>query len=331
MPCQLAAKYTQMSEPRRHHYLARSYQKRFTDDGTEDGQLWRYDIEKREMRQLRPVNTAVEKEFNTLTFEDGTKDRTMESILCEFEGAAVPIIDKLERREPLTMEERDRLAHIVAVQRVRGPSFAVDAARVVEFYTGTHLKMLLGDPARAAVEIKRYQEATGESLDIAPEKLSEFVASDRFKVIGNRNASLRNMLSVASPTAGDFQQMDWQFCYAPAGSEFITSDQPFHIVPPPEDDGRPSLRGVGHRTPGTRKVFPLSPRVCLVMFDKGEQTQYADTTAEAVRSINVGIAYEAFRFVIGRNEGEVRAAVGFLEKAECERGLRWGGGKLTMN
>ncbi len=67
------------------------------------------------------------------------------------------------------------------------------------------------------------------------------------------------------------------------------------------------------------------------MFDKGEQTQFVDTAAEAVRSINVGIASEAFRFAIGRNEGEFRAVVAALEIAEREHGFQWAGGKRTFN
>jgi len=320
-----------MSEPRRHHYLPISYLRRFTDDGTDDGQLWLFDIDDRVMRQLRPINTGIQKHYNALKNKDGTRDLRIERALCEIEGAAVPILDKIERRETLTKAERDKLAFFVAAQMHRVPTFEAEVGKIVESTTKMSMRMLLGNPARAAAAMERFEKETGEKVGLTPEKMADFVTSDRFKVVATRNASLHMMVAQAPKMAGYFQQMDWGFFYAPTGSAFITSDNPFYLMPPSDIDWKPKLYGIGVLTPGTRKIFPLSPRVCLAMFDRGETTHYGEASPESVRDANIGIAADAFRFVIGREESQIRWLVDFIERGERERDLKWGGIKLTIN
>jgi hypothetical protein len=94
-------------------------------------------------------------------------------------------------------------------------------------------------------------------------------AKREIRAVISRNASLTTMLNQAPRIAHLLMQMEWAFLHAPDGEEFVTSDQPFNLTAPPLSARTPPFGTYAILNPGCRKLFPLSPRVCLVMFDHG--------------------------------------------------------------
>lgn len=317
-----------MSEAKRHHYLPVSYLKRFTSDGTDQGLLWICDISKREFRAQKPLNTAVQGYYNAIEKKDGTRDFQIEKDLAALEGQVVPIIDNIECGAPLTKEERQKLAFYVAVQKHRTPDFEEQVDMTVEANVGRVGRMLYSDPDRAKEMFARYEKETGRTLGVPPKELSDMFTKRQVNVVVSRNASLQTMVN-QSPQIADFlMQMEWAFLHAPAGEAFVTSDQPFTLTAPPQRFRTPPFGTYGILNPGCRKLFPLSPKVCLIMFDRGHGAPHRQASSDQVDLINRTTAADAYRYLIGREEARIRRLAQIMDSAF---GLEWGGTKLRVN
>lgn len=136
-------------------------------------------------------------------------------------------------------------------------------------------------------------------------------------IVTNRNLSLGLMLELSVDIAICFRQMEWLFLYAPDKKSFVTTDNPVALESP--DLEPKNFLGDSIVTPGAIKLVPLSQRICLIMFDRGNLIGYKNTTREIVRKINIMIAICADRFLIGRDEALVRNLVNTTKINQWER------------
>jgi hypothetical protein len=317
-----------MSEAKRHHYLPVSYLRRFTKDGTDRGLLWLCDISTREIRAQTPLNTAVQGYYNAIEKKDGTRDNQIEKDLSVLEGQVVPIIDNIECGAPLTRAERRKLAFFVAVQKHRAPDFEKQVEMTEEAIMGRVGRMLYADHDKAKEVFARYERETGKVLGVPPKELSEMFANRKVDVVVSRNASLQIMVNQAPQIADLLVQMEWAFFHAPDGETFVTSDQPFTLTAPPAASRTPPLGTYGILNPGCRKLFPLSPKVCLVIFDRGYGAPHRLATADQMNLINRTTAADAYRYLIGRDEATVRKLAQIMDAAF---GSKWGGTKFRID
>lgn len=102
--------------------------------------------------------------------------------------------------------------------------------------------------------------------------------------------------------------MDWVFLYAPDKSSFVTSDNPFVLIPPNNYNPNGPY-GVGLITTGVRKVVPLTQRACLVMGDYGQRVMKRAITREDVRKVNLNIAVHCDNLLIARDKPLVEKLV----------------------
>src|ERR1700677_4277820 len=105
--------------PKRHHFLPKSY----LDGFARDGFVWLYDRRKNEYRRQQPLNTAVIGNYYVFENKEGEKDYSLESYFSKIEGSAKSTIKKLEAKEEISPEERLYLAHFIALLMVRSPKF----------------------------------------------------------------------------------------------------------------------------------------------------------------------------------------------------------------
>ena len=117
------------------------------------------------------------------------------------------------------------------------------------------------------------------------------------------------MIELSSEFALLLAQMDWVFAHAPDGSQFITSDVPFGIIPPRDWKPEGLLGGVGILTPGAVKAIPLTGRTLLLAFDKGEITRHADMTEVVVREFNLATTARTERFTIGKDRALLESLI----------------------
>jgi hypothetical protein len=298
------------------------------NDGTDGGLLWLCDIPTREIRGQKPLNTAVRGYYNAIEKKDGTRDFQIEKDLAVLEGQVVSIIDNVECRAPLTKSERQKLAFYVAVQKHRAPDFEEQVELTVEATMGRVGRMLYADHDKAKEVFARYERETGKTLGVPPRELSEMFANRQINVVVSRNASLRTMVNQAPQIADLLVQMQWAFLHAPDGTAFITSDQPFTLTAPPPEFRTPPFGSYGILNPGCRKLFPLSPKVCLVMFDRGHGAPHRQANSDEMNLINRTTAADAYRYLIGRDEAHVRKLAQIMD---ATFGPEWGGTKFKVN
>lgn len=108
------------TDAKRHHHIPASYMRRFSPDRKH---VFAFDRVTQRTRRDIPENVAVEGEFNTVVTYEGKKERWAEAVLGELDGLAKPLLDKLERREALSREERWYVAFFVGFADTRGGGF----------------------------------------------------------------------------------------------------------------------------------------------------------------------------------------------------------------
>lgn len=319
-----------MPHAKRHHYLPESYLARFTRERSRQGRFWVYDIKQRQLRAQTPHNTAVQGYYNAVELEDGTRSFEVEEWLSKVEGDVAPIIDQIEDHQPVSIEDQAVVAVFVALQKLRGPAFEEAVGKMNEAVMKKVTQLCFANAQRAREVMEEYERDTGTPLGGTPEEMVDFAQRDAYQIETHRNESLRLMVELCTDTAKRFVRFDWAFVHVPDGRSFVTTDLPFHVIEPPGWERKFGIRGFGYGTPGTRKIIPLSDKVCLIMYGPGRRCEHRGISVEGVRSLNQRLAADAYRLVIGRDEDLVKSLVRVLQKAELRHGFEWGGTNLNV-
>ncbi len=292
-----------MSTPKRHHYLPQFYLEGFCRDDL----LWVYDRDKKEFRQQAPINTAVQKYYYSFENDNGERDAEVEGLLSLVETYTKPIIDKLNNREYIDETEKETLSIFIGFLYSRVPSFEKTYNDNTERLLRHMNKVIFSDEKRTEQILRKYERDTGKKIDISAKELSEFALDDnRYYIEIHRNKSLQMMLDLCKKLPIYFVQMDWLFLFAPRNSSFITTDDPFVLIPPRE---LPNNAPYGIATKGTQKFVPLSQKVCLAMFDRGNKINIKEANRDEVRGLNLSIVSRSDRFVIARDKALVKNVV----------------------
>ena len=281
-----------MNEPKRHHYLPQFYLKNFCKNDF----LWIYDRDNNEYRQQTPINTAVKKKYYTAIGPDGKSHNEIESVLANIEDKTKHIIEKINRKYSIDLEDKCILAIFMAFLYVRVPEFEMEINELTEKFLKRYNKLVIPNEKQAEIVIKQFAK-TKDQENLSPKKMLNFVRNENYRIKVPRQHSLRTMYFLAREFPLIFIQMDWQFWYSSKNSSFITSDNPFVVTRPQNYNGP---YGIG--TKGAKKLVPLNQKVCLVMCDKGESVINRQVSSKDVRSVNGLIALECNRFLISKDK-----------------------------
>ena len=281
-----------MNKPKRHHYLPQFYLENFCKNGF----LWVYDRNNNKYRQQTPINTAVKKKYYTITGPNGRSHNEIEAVLANIEGETKHIIEKINEKKSIDLEEKCILAIFIAFLYVRVPEFEMEINELTEKFLKRYNKLVIPNEKEAEIIIKQFAK-TEDQESISPKKMLDFVRNEDYHIKVPREYSLRLMYFLAREFPLIFLQMDWQFWYSSKNSSFITSDNPF-VVSRPQNYSGPY--GIG--TKGAKKLIPLNQKVCLVMCDKGESVINKQVSSKDVRVVNSLIALGCDRFLISKDK-----------------------------
>ncbi len=284
---------------KRHHYLPQFYLRGFTAD---DGLLTLFDRETKEFRRQQPVNTALQKDFYTVTDKAGVKTDEVERIISHLESNAKDVIYRLERRVTgwKVGEERANFALFLALFRTRTPVFDQEQLAFTEQFYRSVTRANHPSPEVTAQGFQQFAEATGEDVsDIDPQAVYRMIQDDAYDVEVPRAYIIRLMMDSALHLAEVLMTLNWTFVRAARDIEFITSDAPF-VTARPWDETDPRTYGV--LTPGAATLVPLSPAVCVVIDGEGGNDRYGYMRKDGVRRVNSNVAQNSDRFIIGRNQ-----------------------------
>ena len=153
--------------------------------------------------------------------------------------------------------------------------------------------------------------------DVSAQDIFEMIRDDTYIIDNPRQNNIKLMLSLSLQIAQAVFRLKWEVFAAPKGCSFITCDNPFTVVPPPNFDS--SLGGYGIFTPGASTIVPLSSKTAVCFYGEGDSTRGAVLYRAFLRNVNVVVAANSERFVIARDEPLLRSVV---RKGQLDRWQR---------
>jgi hypothetical protein len=285
--------------PRRHHHVPRFYLARFSDSGTNEGQLRAFDLQLNRLFPVSVEDAAVEKDFYKSKFRDGRDPMSIETALARLEGELAVTIGRVIERRRIEVEDRSDILNFLALQIIRGPrqrAIDVDAMKMTfqQMMTET-----VSSPAAWEHTLNRLRDA-GEVVPRIPYAAAKhFVEKRAFSVnveIPN-SRHIEMFVKLSDPVLQLLTRRIWRIAQTADGCELVTSDTPVGIV---------GLAGTGKRiigfgTPNTMVVMPLTPRL-LLYGCFGNVEMAAPMPQEEVALINTTLVCSSHRFVYARSE-----------------------------
>ncbi|MGD8307459.1 MAG: DUF4238 domain-containing protein [Ignavibacteria bacterium] len=290
-------------EPKRHHYLPKFYLKGFT----KDDKLWIYDRQRNEFRAQTPINTAIEKDYYSFIDKNGKKNTSVEKILSDVEGRVIPVITDIKNEKRISNEGKGIMSLFLSFFIYRVPEYEKLSNEIAKTISDLTIKNLIFSKEQAKKFIKKYESDTGKSLNVSPEIIYEYAQNAQFEIILDRNTTLKQMLDFSMNNKDWLFNLNWVVLQAPEITSFITSDNPFVLLPPM---GFPiGIRGYGLKTKGVTMIIPLSKEQCITIGAPGNSFSYINIKRKTVRDINLYVASRCDRFVIARDEELLKSIV----------------------
>ncbi len=284
-----------------HHYIPRFYLFRFC----REEMFWLFDRERNVYRHQSPIRTAAENEYYSFDLENGEKTSEVEDLLAEIEGPVNPILEKLEARNPITDVEKSNLATFIALLKTRTPDFRSITHEIGEILVNKLSSEIFRNEKTVESAMKRYEDENGISLGISAAEMLAFDKANEFDVSFPNQVPISQMLNTGMELQNILIQMDWEIFHTAGKFSFLTTDNPFAVVP--SETTPPGSYGIG--TIGTKKIVPLSQSMCLVMGDKGPDIRHLGVDGKGVRRINELVVQQAFGYVFGRDQKLVESLV----------------------
>jgi hypothetical protein len=277
---------------------------RFSFDGK---RIRVFDRLTRRIRTDVPRNVAVESEFNSVRKSSGAKDRVVEARLAELDHAAGECLDKLERHESLTREERWCLAFFIGFSEARGRGFRdsvlAEMPEPIDY----------SQPERGFVSeraARAFSAMVGVELD--PWTIESFVIDDMRDVVSGAY-ELGAMAERGFEIARYAFAAEWCVAEAPRDAEFVSSDRPVAIIrsgkwfgDDPQDDA-------------FIKAVPISPRKALIFRGSGggQRLQHEQFGKAVVHAVNAAIAYRYDRNIFATSQSAIEQALSDSLVLQC--------------
>lgn len=291
--------------PKKHHYIPQFYLKGFSLD---NNNLWVYDKQISNPKDVKKLTTkAIAFENNFYTYEsiDKTKE-TMEGLFCQMEGLAANVINKITNGDKIDEQEKADLAVFISFLWLRTPKSKKRMANMAaNLYEQVSRKSIAMTPNQ---KLKEFFETKGQVMsDEEIDDLKAFATDkkrSKFTLDIPQNYWIKEMLQLGMDITPTFQMCDWEFCVTDKPYAYITSDNPFMLIP-----SKPvhPFYGLGLLTSGAKKVLPLNSKVCLVMHEpkKNPINTYRKVNKDFFRMVNKFTYKNAKRFVFSPDEGKL--------------------------
>jgi len=279
------------------------YQNRFVN---ERGLLWVYNRVNGTYRELHPSVICCEKDMYAVKPEGKGKDQRLESIvLAQLDGDCATGVRSVI--SPLTglpgLYVSSLVSFFVGLQYSRLPSMREYVTTIWERGIKERMRLAAINEGRMQSEIDAYERSTGNKIDVPAKTLVDTFRRDRLKLVVSEIPFLRSVFDTAKVVAETVIRVSWQVLRAPAGTGFILCDAPVVVVP------SQGVRQVGFHVPGTVTYIPLARGHCLRLSRPYRRLKYRDVDVVTVALINLNIAANSDRFVMGPDKGELENAV----------------------
>lgn len=129
------------------------------------------------------------------------------------------------------------------------------------------------------------------------------------------------MLDLAVDLTQALLGLQWGVLWSGKDQPFITSDNPFLVIPSPNHD---FSSGVGVLTPGAVTAIPLSAKTLLFLRSGPalREPRYGQAPKDLTRRINMQAAANSDRFILARDEAYLRRLVRRIKASQWRNTFR---------
>ncbi len=248
---------------KRHHFISQFCLAGFTSDGTQDGDIYCFDLHKKFFRLTKTRDIAFENHFNDIDAE-GIPTDGLELKLSDFEDVVSPAFAEFRKTKSLPQGiELDKILNFIALVLVRNPVVrrAIDEARTQAYFE--YLRNQLSSK-ESWEKFKEKTQSSGMTI------LADFSYEDAVEKLLPRTVELQgepmSFHKVEFNTADEVLPLlalrSWEVVLAQPDQLFITSDQPVSKIwtapwPPP-------LNAHGLKSLHSALLFPVSTDILLL-------------------------------------------------------------------
>ena len=307
-----------MSNPKRSHYISKFYLENFTQDDV----FHVYDRKQNKYSVQTPLNTACIKYYYKLEGQYNFDSNMVEKIFSDIECRTKPVIEKIKNKKSLNVRDRYNLSLFISFLKTRVPATEKLINEMIDKFAKKNLKLYFSSDDFTQKRIKDYERKTGNKVNI-PELKKFLDKTDNYIISVGKDFNLGARLVSALKISESLFCMDWVFLYAHHKSSFILSDNPLIIIPPKDHN---YIYGLGIMTKNAVKIIPITSSICLMILEYNPDdalTLYKNNfPREEIRKINVSLAINSDRYIIGKDRELLEKIVKITKINEWQIGNR---------
>lgn len=294
--------------PRNNHYIPQFYLRCFSTDSE---RIYRLDKRENTIKHLSISSVGFEKNIYTYREKNG-EISSLEPVFLQVEGLAASCIRKLKAKENISDQEKSDLSFFLSLQMVRTPSFQnnMEAAQKELMEKTARMTMRMSKPEY----VQRFFQKKGKQMSLKEaENVLEFGSDEKRSSINityPKEYGIRQMLQLSMDFTPIFQICDWELRHSVTPYGFLTSDNPFMLIPGEKPD---PFFSVGLLTPKVKKVVPLTAGMCLIAHEPQKDPVIIHNEADKnyFGNINKLTIKNAERYVFGPSSGKIEKIVKF--------------------
>lgn len=295
---------TDQNIPKRHHYIPQFYLKGFSTDKEHLYVLDKLAEGDKKIRYQTTESIAFQNNLYTFRVKANRKE-TLEGVFAQLEGIAAEIIRKIENKRELSSQDRNDLALFISFLWIRVPKSKKEFEKTTkELYEKTARMSMRMRPKES---IRKFLQDKGKKMtDKEIEDLINFATNEKrskIRVDVPQEYWIKQMLTMGMEISPALEIANWEFKIAEKPFAFITSDNPFLLMP-----SRPiDFDGLGLLTPGAKKIIPITSKICLVIHEpqKDPKAVYTTIDRDLIRKINDWIVKYSERCVYSPDKGKI--------------------------
>lgn len=310
--------------PKRQHYLPRAYLRGFEREGG----VAVFDRETGDIRRQPIEGTGAVGHLYTFEDREGRRRFDLEHLFSQIESGFSQAVSKFEAWEGIDGKDIEYLLLFIAFAELRTPGALEDARGVKAGFIRTLGHAATGTPERAYASLRRMYRDKGESISEADlrrraDEVARFVQDGRYDVVVDEKAALMESIKLWEPLVKALWEKNLLIARAEGDAHYITCDSPVVLD---------SLRGkdVGFGSPDALILFPLTSRLLVSMSGDQKRGGRATASRKQVQNANEVLAQNAFRYVIGPDEAELKRLADSLGLAGTKRGPRYETGVIEL-
>lgn len=296
---------------KRQHFLPRFYLEGFTRGGL----LAVYDRTSNETRVQQPKDTGVIGHFYTFEDEEGRKRFELEHALSLSETQASAVIRKLAAADLIDDAEKSELALFIALGACRTPDF-------VDSLKSAKSEMIRQWSQREFSSVKRVSKNLArmyglpnptEETEREAQELVEFSQRGEYDIVVDGQWAVGMAMQLALTIAPLLADRHWDILHVEnTKKSFLTADSPVLLTTMTSRPEGFLYRGVGFANADAVVVFPLTASTSLVMYGQGKRCRHKKIDTNHVRALNLRLAHQCQRFLIGRDKALINSIAAHL-------------------